>query len=68
MKEDMMNEELMEIMVADFIADHFDEMEDLILDGKPYYDAELEQWVQDAHDNKNTYTLANIDGSIEIRS
>lgn len=65
MKNNEMNEDLMTIMVLDWIHDDEDR-EDLDLDGKPYYDEILDLWCQDAHDEKHTYILTAHDGTIYI--
>lgn len=46
--------------VADLVDDFIrgsEEYEDLTLDGIPYCSAELEAWVQDAHDEKCDYSI-----------
>lgn len=69
--EDMrMDAEMMSIMVDDYLADHYEEFEDgpLALDGAPYYDAELGEWKQEAHDSEHSYTLVARHGDIIIIS
>lgn len=58
--------EMMQVMVADWMSDNADEMEDLVLDGKPYYDEELSTWVQECHDSGTACLLVDHDGSISI--
>lgn len=52
-----MNADTMEMMVDDFIADHAEEMEDIVLDGKAYYSEDLDCWCMDAHDGTTDYTF-----------
>ncbi len=61
-----MDAEMMEMMVADWMSDNADEMEDIVLDGEPYYDEELGAWAQDAHDSTTTYVLVEDNGNIRI--
>lgn len=61
-----MDAEMMHSMVLDWLHDHDDEMEDLVLDGKPYIDETIHLWRQDAHDEKCTYALTAFDGMINI--
>lgn len=63
---DKMSADTMEMMVADWIFDHAEEMDDLVLDGKPRYDEDLATWVQDAHDSTNAYLLVANGGNINI--
>lgn len=63
----MMNRDLFEIMVSDYMADHVHNDDDpLQLIGAPYYDDDLETWVQDAEDLKCIYLLLSHDGEITI--
>lgn len=62
-----MNAEMMGEMVEDWMFDHQEEMADLVLDGKPYYDDELTAWVQECHDNTTTYVLVDYNGSLDIQ-
>lgn len=51
------DQEMMEIMVADYLADHPEYADDpIILDGNPYQDED--GWHQDAHDEEHTYILS----------
>ena len=61
-----MDADMMGMMVEDWMSDHREEMADLVLDGKPYYDAELSAWVQECHDSTTTYVLVDNNGSIDI--
>ena len=64
-----MDEEMMEIMVNEFLLDenNADSDDPIILDGKPYVDDETGEWTQDAHDSEHSYTLvADKDGNIKI--
>lgn len=58
--------EMMQIMIDDWMSDNAGEMEDLVLDGEPYYDEELSAWVQECHDSDTTYCLVDRNGSISI--
>ena len=58
--------DMMRIMVGDYLADHGDELEDLVLDGGPRYDGDLETWVQDAHDSDAVYLLVAVGGNIRV--
>ncbi len=61
-----MNLDMMDMMVSDWLFDHQEEMSDLVLDGRPYYDEVLSAWRQDAHDSTTTYVLVDNNGSIDI--
>ena len=61
-----MNADMMDMMVSDWLFDHQEEMADLVLDGKPYYDEGLSAWVQECHDITTTYVLVDNNGSIDI--
>ena len=61
-----MSADTMQMMVDDWLFDHADEVDDLVLDGKPRYDEDLASWVQDAHDSTNSYLLIAHCGSIDI--
>lgn len=61
-----MNSDMMSIMVSDWIADNAPEMDDLVLEGEPYYSEDYEAWAQDAHDEKGDYVLIANGGFIEI--
>lgn len=56
----MMNE------VQDFLADHYDDDDPLVLDGEPYVNDGTGAWTQNAHDSGHNYTLVDYDGNIQI--
>ena len=61
--------DMMDNMVQEFLIDRSnDEDEDpIILDGKPYFDDDTNEWAQEAHDSKSSFTLvARKDGNIYI--
>ena len=61
--------DMMDNMVQEFLIDrNNDEDEDpIILDGKPYIDDDTNEWTQEAHDSKSSFTLvARKDGNIYI--
>ena len=66
---DLYTSDDVEVMVEDYLSDHFDmDCDDLVLDGAPYYDEDEGQWQQDAHDESTTYLLvADAEGNIDIR-
>lgn len=67
MTSEPMDEEMMEIMVDDWLADNAEEMADLKLVGEPYFNNDLDCWCQDAEDADHDYTLtAGEDGNIRI--
>lgn len=59
-----MDTEMMEIMVGDWLDDEGAEY--LVLVGKPYHDAELDCWCQDAEDERCTYILTEHNGFIVL--
>lgn len=63
---DGMTANLMDIMVQDWLAENADEMEDLVLDGEPFYSTDLRHWVQLCHDENTDYTLDAEGGEIHI--
>lgn len=64
-----MSREMMEIMLDDWMADHYDDKMggDLVIDRDTIrYDEDDELWECDAHDDRCAYTMCAYDGDIRI--
>lgn len=62
-----MDRDMMDMMISDYLADHEDELSDLVVDRETIrYDEDDARWECNAHDDKACYVLVDYDGDIRI--